>query len=87
MSTQFKKFTLDELETLLANSKGKIEIVLNKASKWMEWESSAFLLGDAKVVAIDRSKKWPLRVSFTGSTADAQDVEYNPEMEFVCKSK
>ena len=87
MASPSRKLALEDIEKLLGSAGGKVEIILQKASKWIDWESSAFLLGEAKVVAVDRTNKWPLRVSFSGSNTDAQNVDYNAEMEFVVRAK
>ena len=85
--SQPRRFALEDLAKIVNDPQKKFEVVLHKSSKWIDWESSALLQGDARVLSVDSSKQWPLQVSFSGGTMDAQQAPFDPEMEFVLRTK
>ncbi|MCC6220869.1 MAG: hypothetical protein IT291_06490 [Deltaproteobacteria bacterium] len=84
--TAAKSYTLDELFILVNDKSKKFKVILDKSSKWIDWESSVFLTGEAQIMEVKPKAEWPLMVSFSGSMIDTQPVPYDPKMEFYCKT-
>ena len=85
MSSNPKKYSLEELAAIVNDNERAFRVVLHKAQTWMDCESAAFLTGEANIVAVDASQDWPLQVSFSNSVDDSQPVPFDGKMEFVCK--
>lgn len=83
-----RKFALNDLATLVNDPARTFDVLLHKTSVWIDWEGASLLVpGDAKILSVNPNAQWPLEISFSGSTRDAQAAPYDEGMEFYCKSK
>ena len=85
--TEPREFSLSALAQLVNDPARKYEVLLHKSSKWIDWEATALLTGDAKILSVNEKSQWPLKISFSGKEFDAQQAPYEPKMQFYCRSK
>ena len=83
-----KKFSTQDLATILRNRSPRYEIVLTDAPKWIDWESALTLMSrEVFVVGVDPSAEWPLTITFDPAQAGGDTIAHDDKMQFVVRQK